>query len=185
MEEEHPLIKDAYQMAKERFGQRKMKEYDELMFHHTLNVYFNVWTYDKNLDVRLAAMLYKLAEENLTNYQEIARHFGARAADIAAETVDNSNRKNEIGEVGYYVEKFNSRSPEALLIGLCALADRVSLLKKPNQELLKQDPFFPARKIEDAKKILEGLDKKRLHTQHGLIIDKMKVEIESFSKLFR
>ncbi len=185
MDEEHPLIKDAYQTAKERLGARKMKEYQELLFHHTLNVYFNVLTYSKDLDVRIAAMFRVLLTENLTGHAEVARHYGVRAADIAVETLDNQNRMSEMGYVEYYIDKFNTRSREALLIELCALADRVQLLNKLNPEFLKQDPFYPARTVENSRKILLGLDERKLYPEHHMVIDKLKNDLDEFSKNFQ
>lgn len=179
MEEEHPLIQDAYKTAKERLGRRKMKESTELLFHHALNVYFNVYTYSKDLDVRIAAMFKTVLAENQTNHAEIARHYGVRAADIAQETADDPNTRNAMGETDYLIRKFNTRSREALLIELCDLLDRVSLLTKPNPELLKQDPFYPARTAETAAKVLEGLDRHRIFAEHDMVIEKLKEAIGS------
>lgn len=183
IDEDHPFLKDAYEFARDRYLLKKMDNSNELYFNHVLTVYFHVYSFIKDIDVRVASILYELLNINRGNKDEIARHFNNEIADYVSELKDKQVLLKESGEVDYYIRKMNRLSPQALMIQLADRLNRIKSLDKLKKEFLKSNPDFPENYCAHTVEIISGINHDRLNTEHELMIDQIHQAIDSYYKI--
>ena len=85
MEAEHPLIKEAYHFARMKHRGKKHPFSHRPQFDHVVKVYFQVYRFTKDVDIRVAALLHDTLRYSRCSYDEIARRFSITIADWVKE----------------------------------------------------------------------------------------------------
>lgn len=179
---EHPFLKDAYEFARDRYLLKKLEHSDETYFQHVMAVYFHVYSFTKDIDVRVASILYELLNIKRSNKEEIARHFNPEIADYVSELALNRVTLQDMGETDYMIMKCNRVSPESLIVLLSDRLNRIHVFPKLKKDFIDKNPDYCDNYCADTEEILSGIKADRLNTEHELLIDRIHHEIEKYYK---
>jgi (p)ppGpp synthase/HD superfamily hydrolase len=183
VDNEHPLIKEAYSFAQKKHWGYKRKYTKETYFTHSLGVYFNVYSYTNDVNIRAAALLHDTIEKTSASYDEVSRHFNKEIADLVVEVTNEKHKMEAIGKTEYLTAKMAVISNEALTI---KLADRMESIENIKKFDLK-DPIqhqFAKDYLSQTIYIFNNL-KREFTTEHKLIIKKIGVTIDHILKLLK
>lgn len=183
VDNENPLIKEAYAFAQKKHLGYKRKYTGETYFAHPLGVYFNVYSYTNNVNLRVAALLHDTIEKTSTSYEEISRHFNKEIADLVFEVTNDKRKMEAMGKAEYLTAKMTVISNDALIIKLADRMDSIENIKK----LDLQDPEqyqFTKEYLGQTIYIFDNL-KREFTTEHELIIKKIGITIDHILKLLK
>jgi (p)ppGpp synthase/HD superfamily hydrolase len=178
MEQEHPFIKDAYLFAQEKHFGKKRQYINLPYFTHPLGVYFNVYSFTNNIDIRVAALLHDTVEKGGTSIPEIARNFNPEIANLVAEVTNDAYQIQAHGKANYLVDKINKISAEALIIKFADFMDNIDGLRKLNLKD-KEQAEYAKEYVTMTIYILSNI-KRELTTEHEIMIKKIGEMIDQY-----
>ncbi len=164
MEKEHPWIKDAYNMAQARHRRVKHPVSQKPYFEHIINVYFQLYKFSKDINLRTAALLHDGMVNELMGYNELARRFNVEIADMVRDQVVKEKKEMTGEELKiYYINKVKRMSKESIMV---FLAERLETLKL----LVDFEYEKSAELIEDTFCFVDAISKP-LNTEHKLLVE--------------
>ncbi len=162
MYDEHPYIKKAYRLARERLGRKRHPFLKILLFEHTLNVYFDVYHYESKVGLRAATLLFEVMRSGNTDFKEMSDSCGYDVALVVQELVFENRRMSDDERLEYLIKKVNAFTAPAFLIYLSDIKNIVTRLEDAVDPNLREFLW-------QTREIMQALKKEPDYAQQNLL----------------
>lgn len=164
MYDEHPYIKKAYRLARERIGRRRHPLLKISRFEHTLNVYFEVYHFNSKVAPRAASLLFEVMRSGNTDLKEMTDACGHDVALMVQELVFENRHMELDAKLEYLIKKVNTLTPSAFLIHLADVKNVMSRIEKAETEEIRDFLWL-------TRESLSALKREPDYAQHNLLSD--------------
>lgn len=151
---ETELLELAVTKAFEYHGAQMRKFSDELYVNHCLRVASLVGDYTDDEALVVAAVLHDLVEDTVVTIDDITNWFGEYVSNLVCELTNDDIILNEQGKKLYISNKFNTLSPEGLIIKSLDRLDNLTGLINSNATLQ-----FVKTYVNDTDYLIDNMDR--------------------------
>jgi (p)ppGpp synthase/HD superfamily hydrolase len=158
------MLDEAVLKAFKHHGEQKRKFSDELYVNHCLRVASLVGDYADDEELVSAAILHDIVEDTKVTIKDVEAWFGKRVASLVKELTNSRVGLAKLGKREYIYRKFNTISPDALIIKLLDRLDNLTGLINSNAPIA-----FVRKYVKDTDYVVEEIDRELLEVHKTLL----------------